>query len=339
VLHFAATRPLAVAVAALGLAAAAAVAADGPLGGPEPSPMAMAAAATGPLIRSDVDGAIVTAAGLRPGQERSGEITVANAGDAAGLFTMTPAPEADTTTALGSLAGVLDLRVEDVTGAAPVTVFDGKLAVTTPIALGRLAAGQERRLRFTVGFPGGRPAELDDPFQGASSSVRFDWLAIAAPGGTPAPAVANPREPAAAVPAAPAGAVPDGSTLLTPATGAPETAAPRAAPSGQDVGSATRSRLRVDPLTPRRRGQPPAVRVTCVQRCTVVLTATASGRPLRRRVVLPARRLTLTGNAPRTLTLRLPARARQRGVTVRVRIVARVGGRTVVLRRTVRAAR
>ena len=96
--------PLATATLALGTAAWAA-AGDVPLAtGDRLSALAVGAQATGPLVSNDQDGSAIFSAGaLVPGQVETGEVTIGNAGDVAGAFTLSASG------ASGPLAGVLDL--------------------------------------------------------------------------------------------------------------------------------------------------------------------------------------------------------------------------------------
>src|SRR4051794_41808507 len=59
-------------------------------------PLAVAAAATGPLVANDHDGvAILTAPAMEPGATAAGELTISNAGDAAGQFSLAAGAPAD----------------------------------------------------------------------------------------------------------------------------------------------------------------------------------------------------------------------------------------------------
>src|SRR6185295_13578374 len=148
----------------------------------------------------------------------TGEVTIGNAGDVPGAFTLSASG------ASGPLAGVLDLRVVDAT--ASETMFAGKLATFTRASLGTFAPGASRRYRFELAYPNG-PAVADNALQGATTSVQFDWDAAASggaagPNPTPVPATPTPAvtAPAAAAPSKPAATAP------APATTAPATTAP-----------------------------------------------------------------------------------------------------------------
>jgi hypothetical protein len=171
-------------------------AAFGPGGG---SARAAVGLATGPLAATDrPDAAVLTASGLRPGASIAGEITLRNDGDTAGDFTLGADRLTDAPSPAGPLSAVLELAVLDVTDpAAPRPVYAGKLGELGTVGLGTIAQGGARRLRFVVSFPCCRSAALDDPLQGASSTVVFVWTASA----PDAPAVSAADPPARRAPA------------------------------------------------------------------------------------------------------------------------------------------
>lgn len=145
--------------------------------------------ATGPLVATDVGGAVLTARDLIPGDARTGEVTVTNVGDAGGAFALTEqAPDGD------PLSAVLDLVVEDL---GRGVVFSGKLGELGTVALGDLAQGEARRYRFIVRFPHGAG---DDVLQGAATSATFVWGAEGALSAAPGPPDAPPAPATAAAP-------------------------------------------------------------------------------------------------------------------------------------------
>src|SRR3954452_8772561 len=193
-------------------------------------PLAVAAAATGRLVANDHEGvAILTAPAMAPGATAAGHVTISNAGDAAGRFSVAAGTPADAGGPAGGLSSVLDLTVSDATGAPPVVLYAGKLAGFRGLALGAFAPGGARRYRFEVAYPAGRTAAMDDPYQGASTSLGLSWTATAvapapAPAPTPVPAAPAPVPPAAPKPPAPAPAAPAPAPAPAPAT--PDPAAP-----------------------------------------------------------------------------------------------------------------
>jgi spore coat-associated protein N len=122
--------------------------------------------------------AILTAAGMAPGDSRSGDVTIANTGDLTGTFSLSKSNLGDTPGPFGgALSSALDLVVEDVTNpAAPATVYAGKLAAMAPRPLGDWAPGTARTFRFTLSFP---DTSGDNAYQSSAVSVRFDWHATA----------------------------------------------------------------------------------------------------------------------------------------------------------------
>ena len=122
--------PLATATLALGTAAWAADVKLPLVPAGHVSALAVTAQATGPVVANDLEGsAVLHADALAPGETTTGEVTIRNAGDAPGAFTLSPSAALDTgAPPAGPLSAVLDLTVTDVSGAAPATVFAGKLA-------------------------------------------------------------------------------------------------------------------------------------------------------------------------------------------------------------------
>jgi hypothetical protein len=316
--------PIATATLALGTAAWAA-AGDVPLApGDEPRALAVSAQATGPLVSNDRDGsAIFSASALVPGQVETGEITIANAGDATGAFTLSA------TGASGPLADVLDLTVLDATAARPV--FAGKLAAFTRADLGTFAAGDTRRYRFAVAYPNGAPA-VDNQLQGATTSVAFAWdaVAIAAPS-NPTPTPTPTPAPAAPVSAAPAATPAAPATPATPAA-PPATASPAPAPAP----AATLTIALGTAPKPVSKG-----RLVTWMSSSTAATARVTGTVsyASKRAKLPAATVKLTAKR-RTVRIKLPAAAVKRGakrrLTVRLTIAATAAGRTTTVKRTLR---
>jgi len=316
--------PLATATLALGTAAWAATG-DVPLPeGDRVRSLAVGAQATGPLVSNDRDGsAILSAGALVPGQIETGEVTIGNAGDVAGAFTLSASG------ASGPLADVLDLTVVDAT--ASQTVFAGKLATFARASLGTFAPGASRRYRFQLAYRAA-PAIADNALQGATTSVRFDWDATASggaagPSPTQAPATPTPVVAAPAAPAAPAATA----TGKAPTTAAPATTAPPPSVAALTVSLGTAP-------TPVAKGR----LITWMSSSTaatarVTGTVSFSGR----RAKLPAATVKLTAKR-RTVRLKLPSAAAKAGakraLTVRLNIAATAGGRTTTVERTLRVA-
>jgi hypothetical protein len=284
---------IATALAALGLVAVC-------VAGDHGAARAAVGQATGPLIGSSLgSAAILVTDGLAPGHVRVGEITVTNVGDAAGDFALGSAGLAGT-----PLSRELDLVVQDVTpGATSATVYYGKLASLSSVALGTLAQGEAHRYRFSVLLP----SDADDSYQGASSAVTFTWSATA-PDPVEVPAPARTTEAPPAVPAA-GGVVLPGATL---------TAVARQIAKHGTV----------------------EAWIACEASCRAVLAGTAADG--RTNYKLGAVRRTLSKAALRArVRVGLPRGARAaltagRAITVRLRLTATIGQRVIVARRTVR---
>jgi hypothetical protein len=131
------------------------------------------------LSNSKEGSAVLTLAGMRPGDSVSDTVTLGNSGTIPGDFSFETSNLVDAPGAGGgALSGELDLRVRDVTnGGSPVTVYDGKIAALGPTDLGALAAGDSRVYEFRVSFPDAGPG-AEDAYQGSSMSIQFDWTAF-----------------------------------------------------------------------------------------------------------------------------------------------------------------
>jgi hypothetical protein len=291
-------RPHAVVAVALAVAVGSAL----PLQGRGDSARAEVGSATGPLVATDGNGAVLVAQGLRPGDSRVGEVTVVNAGDTRGALALSQADRVDSPTSAGPLSAVLDLAVMDLT--AGRTVFSGKLAGLQNVALGDFAQGDSHRYRFVVTFPGGSSPALDNQFQVASTTVSYVWSAGP---GTPAP-----------LPTAP--------TSSPPPTTLGTTTVARPAPTARLVAT-TRQRARDGSVR---------LQLTCQAACRARFTATA-GAGARVRPV--SRSLRKSGRV--VVRLKLPRRTRTslasgHNATVKVTVRVAIGGRNLVLRKTVR---
>jgi spore coat-associated protein N len=308
----AARSRLAVALVALGVAFVAC------LGGDHGAARAAVGNATGPLIGSSQAGAaILTANGMAPGKERTGDIDVTNIGDTSGTFAL-----GSTGLTGAPLARELDLDVEDiVSGHADRVVYSGKLASLSSVALGEMAQGESHHYRFTVSLP----SDADDTYQGASSAVTFMWSATA-----PEPAVTpTPTPPASTA----------GGTGTTPPARATTAEGPtKATTAGGTVklGATFTARERQKGTGGKISGT-----VTCAGTCRVSVSGTATSGTLK--VKLKTVKRSLKKGERLRVKLTLPAGAQLalaggRSVTVRLKLTAKVGTRVVTVRRTVRIA-
>jgi hypothetical protein len=294
--------------------------------GERPQPLAVAAAATGPLVANDHDGAaILTAPAMAPGATATGDVTISNGGDAAGLFSLAAAAPADTGGPAGGLSAILDLGVSDVTGATPVPLYAGKLAAFRGLGLGTLDAGAARRYRFEVTYPGGRSAAMDDPYQRASASLGLTWTAtaVASAPPPPVPVPASPAPPASA-PTAPAHAAPAPTTPTT----APATTAPAAPALTVTLGAAAKPVAKGWLVT--------WLQSTTTATAKVTGTVSFSGRVAK----LPAATVKLAAGKRQTVRVRLPAAAvasgAKRRLAVRLAVTATAGARKAAVTRTLR---
>ena len=115
---------------------------------------------------------------MLPGQQRSGTVTIGNAGKAKARFSLGLSRLTDKA---GQGDGLLSLRLVLVVQrlsyrGRPVLVYRGLLRRMPLLNLGTFRAGQASRFRFTVLFPNGA-ADVDDGYQGASLSLQFTWYA------------------------------------------------------------------------------------------------------------------------------------------------------------------
>lgn len=292
----AARSRLAIALAALAVAFVAC------FGGDHGAARAAVGDATGPLIGSTRPGAsILTIQNLAPGHYIEGDISVTNVGDESGDFSLGATGLAD----VGApLSGQLDLDVEDVTdGAAPRTVYAGKLAGLSSVDVGSIAQGAKRSYHFTVTLPAG----VDDAFQGAASTVTFLWTATGADitATRPAPATTAEAPPVAKV---------AGKVVRPKAT----------------LNARARQKAKTGLV---------AATVTCQGACRVTLSGTTT--VAHKTIKAKSSRRTLREAGRVRMKVRLPAQARAAlaagtPLTVRLTMKATVGSRVITVRRIVR---
>lgn len=133
--------------------------------------------------------AVLTASRLVPGGAPAvGTVDIANTGDVAGTFTLAASglvdTDVDTNAGATKLSGRLDLKIEDlgdpaVTPApAATTVYTGKLDGVPVTALGRFAAGEKHRYRFTVTFPDSGVKGGENGYKKDSAKIDFTWESV-----------------------------------------------------------------------------------------------------------------------------------------------------------------
>ena len=101
---------------------------------------------------------------MRPGDRRSGQVTLRNEGGAGQLALVTHVA--------GALAGRLRLTVADA-GGGPALIDAPLAAAPSCQVVGDLPEGASRTYRFTVAFERGAG---DDAYAGASARADFQWL-------------------------------------------------------------------------------------------------------------------------------------------------------------------
>ncbi|HEY5142850.1 MAG TPA: hypothetical protein VII98_05070 [Solirubrobacteraceae bacterium] len=134
----------------------------------------------GPVRLADTSTVLFNAQRLQPGTVQIAQLRITNSGSTKGTFTFSPSGLTDTTAGLPEpLSAVLDLTMQDATNRfRPITLFVGKLRDIAPVDLGILLPGEARTYRFTVSYPTGRTPAQDNPLQGASAGVVFNWDAV-----------------------------------------------------------------------------------------------------------------------------------------------------------------
>jgi hypothetical protein len=287
-------RPHAVVAVAVAVAVGSAL----PLQGRGDSARAEVGSATGPLVATDSGGAVLVARGLRPGDNRVGEVTVVNAGDTSGALALSQADRVDSPTPAAPLSAVLDLSVMDLT--AGRMVFAGKIAALQNVALGDFAQGDAHRYRFVVSFPGGGSPGLDNQLQVASTTVSYVWSAGPV---VPTPTAAPPPPPSL------------GTATVS-----------RPAPTAR-LFAAARQRARRGSVR---------LQLSCEAACRARFTARAGAglrvRPAARSLRTSGR-VAVRLAIPRRTRATLSA---GRDTTVRVTVRVSIGGQNLVLRKTVR---
>lgn len=115
--------------------------------------------------------AIVTGSNMKPGDVKTGEVTITNTGTLAGTFKVVESGVSNSFS-----AGNLKLKIEDVTTATPTQLYSGDLGgvATAGIALGSYAVGEAHTYRFTVTFD----QNAGNTDQGKSASADYTWTAV-----------------------------------------------------------------------------------------------------------------------------------------------------------------
>jgi spore coat-associated protein N len=175
-------RKVLLAFGALLVAAALAVGSGANFNSTSANPSNIFTAGTISHSNSKANAAILTATNMVPGGTATGTVIIKNTGTATGTFTLTHTAPVDTPASPG-LSKYLTLTIVDqgdptcVTACpAAVTLYTGTVnAQPASIALGTFAAGVQHQYLYTLTFPNGGLNGADNAYQGASTSVEYDW--------------------------------------------------------------------------------------------------------------------------------------------------------------------
>jgi spore coat-associated protein N len=180
-LDFVARHPMRVlgALSALIAAVAVAVGSSASFTASSANPSNTFAAGTLSILNSKEGLAVLTASGMKPGDSATGTVDVQNTGSLSGAFSLSRSNIVDSDGA-NPLSAKLNLVVKDCgdfssgTPACDVgdpVKYSGTIAAMGSTALGTFAGNEEHRYEFAVTFD----SSADDVYQGANSSVQFDW--------------------------------------------------------------------------------------------------------------------------------------------------------------------
>lgn len=134
----------------------------------------------GPVVPTAEGEVLFDARDLVPGAVVVAQIQVRNAATTGGPVTLAASRRVDLPAGLPEpLSAVLELELADATNRFGTTIlYRGTLAGLGTIPLGVFRAGEARRYRLTVRFPGDRGDAADNTLQGATTTVRFAWTAV-----------------------------------------------------------------------------------------------------------------------------------------------------------------
>jgi hypothetical protein len=113
---------------------------------------------------------IVSAAAMKPGESRSGTITIGNEGNVTGTVSL-----AGTGLTGTALAAVIDFKLEDITGGVTTQKWSGKLGAFPGVGLGNFAVNEKHEYRLTLSWPSG---SNEAALQGTSTSLTFQWRGV-----------------------------------------------------------------------------------------------------------------------------------------------------------------
>jgi spore coat-associated protein N len=124
---------------------------------------------SGTLLQSNSkDGtSVVTGSNLKPGEAKTGEVTIKNTGTLAGDFVLTESGVQNPFT-----AGALSVKVDDVTdAAAPKNVYTGDMGGLAKKSLGAFAVGEARTYRFSVTLS----KDAGNADQAKTATANYEW--------------------------------------------------------------------------------------------------------------------------------------------------------------------
>ena len=164
------------------LAAAIAVGSGANFNSTSANPSNVFSAGTVAHSNSKANAAILTASNMVPGGSATGTVDIKNTGNVTGNFSLTHTSPVDTPASPG-LSKKLTLTIEDLgdpnctTGCpAPSQVYSGTMnAMPASTSLGAFPASAAHRYQFTVNFPDSGGGGADNAYQGASTTVEYDW--------------------------------------------------------------------------------------------------------------------------------------------------------------------
>jgi flagellar basal body-associated protein FliL len=130
------------------------------------SPGNMVASGSMDISNSKEDAAVLTVAGLLPGESADGTVTIENVGESEGAFSMSASNLADAP-ADPALSSQLTLVVTDET----TEVYNGALAALTTVDLGTWQPGDSHTYTFTVTFA----SAAGNEYQDAQTTLDLTW--------------------------------------------------------------------------------------------------------------------------------------------------------------------
>ncbi len=126
--------------------------------------------------------AILTASNMRPGDPAStGTVDIKNTGSLSGTFSLSKVVTAETAAFATKLTVVVTDNGDPACVSscpAATSVYTGSVGGMGTVALGTYAAGATHRYTFAVTFPDGGANGADNAYQGASTSVTYNWSAV-----------------------------------------------------------------------------------------------------------------------------------------------------------------